>query len=426
MKGKGVIIVVLLFALQIFFSCVKSDSGVGKKPSNNGAAQKDVPTTDDKEKSNNVSDNEDSTESDDGDITDIKDDGDDIPASIDDDESEINDDGIDDADSGDDNDPAGDDIITDGNDDIDDDDADNTTLEDSGDEGSADDADYKARIKCDLSPGSYKGSYWCTDRFAVSYLGLEYCHPEELICVECYEDAHCPEGIKCNQEVYKCEDGDMSEPTLACDDPYRENLCRDPDAYNAGLRFCDPEKKICVECFTNSNCQKGFYCDKKRNTCVEGVKEILFFPCKNEDDCRNNPEADKAWLFYCDIEEGRCVECIGGGCWRGECDKKTHQCFDPSITPPPCEPPCPKGDGWYCWDDGQKSWCRQKGGYCEWCDMWTECRYVDSVCWKPSGVLQEAGGYCFRKCVSDADCKEFDEPDKPSVCYQGVCLCGWM
>ncbi len=103
-----------------------------------------------------------------------------------------------------------------------------------------------------------------------------YCHPEWNVCVECYEDAHCHNGI-CIDSV--C----VEQPECAADKPCPDGL------------YCDYNLMLCVECLGDEHCPEGFEC--LNHTCTEKKP-----PCDSDEDC---PEG-----LVCNTHNNECVECL--------------------------------------------------------------------------------------------------------------------
>jgi len=114
------------------------------------------------------------------------------------------------------------------------------------------------------------------------------CDREGFACVDCLEDDHCGEPLRCdvvrNQCVFSCE-VDRDCPGGALCRGGRCVSCNDGAQCPPGLR-CD-QNSGCVECFEDAHCEGGAVCDPVRRTCVTEGRFGLCHPGAALSGCNN-------------------------------------------------------------------------------------------------------------------------------------------
>lgn len=154
-----------------------------------------------------------------------------------------------------------------------------------------------------------------------------YCLTSSGICVACREDAHCGQGMVCNEQ-FRCapagpdctNDTDCADtPALPhCDTAQGKCFACVSDAH-CGLKYCEPTLRQCVECYQAGHCAPPRpYCltgqhlcvaCRDNNDCTGGLRcsaahECTAVTCQSDADCSalvNTP--------HCDAQSGDCVEC---------------------------------------------------------------------------------------------------------------------
>ncbi len=129
---------------------------------------------------------------------------------------------------------------------------------------------------------------------------LNWCHQYDWECVQCLQESHCPMGTVCVGSSSTCEIGCTSD-------------ARCPPADDPDRTVCDPTlgpHGECVECLSDDECDLGYRCSG--GGCVEG--------CTGDHNCPPHKPS-------CDLLADRCVECLThSDCAPRECDRTENAC----------------------------------------------------------------------------------------------------
>lgn len=118
------------------------------------------------------------------------------------------------------------------------------------------------------------------------------------LCVECRDSVDCGANRVCNTFTHLC-----TEPQQGCTS----------DGDCDGDTRCDTIKGSCVDCLDNLDCPDGSACDQLTRTCEAQQG------CVNDGDCAG---------AVCDPDSRVCVECfVGAHCPSGQCDSVSHTCL---------------------------------------------------------------------------------------------------
>ena len=206
-----------------------------------------------------------------------------------------------------------------------------------------------------------------------------FCHPEWFVCVDCYEDAQCHNGICVANE---CQD------LLVCDieTPCPKDL------------VCDYELNLCVECADDDHCPEG-------QECVEHYCQDVAVPCESTEDCPPG--------LVCNVHNNECVECLDDA----HCPELDWCELDAGICLPDMCIPNTK----VCIGDGVKSCAPNGSGYGETtiCPPGTACE--DGEC-QPLTQCIPGESFCidettFRACSPDGtEWMEFPCPADEPFC----------
>jgi len=114
------------------------------------------------------------------------------------------------------------------------------------------------------------------------------CDKDVKKCIErevCYSDTDCAKGLVCNEEFNRCVKREGCEKDAECG---ANHFCMEDE--NLGKGACVKSN----ECQENSDCTKGFVCDKPSSICV------FRSSCDSDDDCSKG--------FRCDDTIDQCVK----------------------------------------------------------------------------------------------------------------------
>lgn len=181
-----------------------------------------------------------------------------------------------------------------------------------------------------------------------------FCDKRKGGCVQCFTNAHCPDGQFCHRG--------------AC---IEDNACESDD--ECLLSVCGPLSK-CVECNETADCPQDGW------VCVAQACRPPYGGCEDQQDCTSVGAV-------CDVAAGVCTGCEGeSGCGQFEaCDEATKECL-PDICPP---------SNAFCFGDVVKI-CREDGK-----------GYYDVAC--PDGQTCSEGECVFEDCDEPGilSCKKY-------------------
>ena len=271
-----------------------------------------------------------------------------------------------------------------------------------------------------------------------------FCHPDWFVCVECYEDGQCHNGIcvdsEC-QELLACDFETPCPKDLVCD--YDLNLCVEcvtddqcPDGKECVHHFCQDEA---APCESTEDCPPGLVCNVHSNTCVE---------------CLDDAHCDE--LEWCELEAGICFPdmcvpgikfCIGGGV--KSCEPNGSGYGETVICPPgtacedgECMPvtQCVPGES-FCIDEMSYRACSPDGAewlefpcppdqpFCEDAEGHAQCTgFCEPVCEPPPnfcGPDPTGCGTLCNACMPGFDCPDWvmDMPPGANVPCEDTCSC---
>ena len=299
--------------------------------------------------------------------------------------------------------------------------------------------------------------------------GKNRCEPTSSVCVECFLDEQCEDGIclpdgRCGQ----CDGDEDCAAGSVCASNHCVPACSDANgSCPSGLK-CLPGAETCVECVGDKDCGPGRVCSAE-NTCVPGCSPThtecpdglvcsaakgQCVPCTQDSHC---PES----LPVCDLATNTCVVCTeNADCANPQaplCDPSSNTCVgclsDANCTAgnlcvnnacvPGCSgtKPCPSGQQCQlpqgqcvqCVDNsgcgGATPFCLTSENRCvtclpgaqDTCPQGSYCR-ADNVCEQgcktgadcPSGVC--LSDHSCQACTSDSQCSA------GKVCDNGTCV----
>ena len=236
----------------------------------------------------------------------------------------------------------------------------------------------------------------------------QVCNPVTHTCVECVVTSDCGPKQKC--EKWKCEDQAGCEADADCEDGF----------------VCDEEVGVCVECLEDADCPEGtcffnhcvlpcdngcpvgFVCDELTNMCIQCVTDE---DCLEEEWCNTTEYAcyeDQCLPYALSCVGNSVAECAANGsgwsnlkpCPTGHVCKE-GECIEEQI----CEPGLTS-----CKDDHTLQICNGDG---------TE--LLEKPC-APDELCEN--GFCTGECVPDCDGKECGDSGCPGfscgVCQEGA------
>jgi Cys-rich repeat protein len=221
------------------------------------------------------------------------------------------------------------------------------------------------------------------------------CDPGRGACVECLEDANCPEGETCRNGT--CAGGCTGDAECPAETPW-----------------CRLATGVCVECLGPEHCDAGEDC--RANACVPQT-----IACASDGDCAVDPTRPRCRLTG---ETGVCVECLDGAdcgeaqaciadaCVSVSCTADADCAAVPGL--PRCDLEASRcvaclGDG----DCAEGERCVERA-----CTVVPGCA-VDADCREPTRpICDPASGAC-RACAGDVECTA---PETGRCAPTGACL----
>jgi len=235
----------------------------------------------------------------------------------------------------------------------------------------------------------------CTSDFQCPDLDKSHCNTAIGLCVQCYQDGHCP-GSTCNMTTFTCEGGFDA----GTNDTGTQDTGVVPDAGDACSGY---------SCLCDSYCmvQGG------TPTCVSGCRNVG--DCCAGHDCVNGScvsttcgtDADCSGATPHCAPSGECKECVyDSHCANGfYCDQMSYTC---QIIVDNCNPPCDPATE-YC--DTMTLTCQPKiQGMCQTCASLIDCIAGGMIC----GTITKK---CTKQCTLDSDCMGY------TCGIMGFCSC---
>ena len=282
---------------------------------------------------------------------------------------------------------------------------------------------------CSLKPDENCVTKGCEADFICDEVsGL--CTPKEQS--GCTSKLMCEVDEKCNLETNKCEHDDMYCTAQTCPENYEcdltQNRCKSigGDSCSSDLEcdpdHCDPELKICVQCYNDNHCTEGT-CNYNSKRCHTDEH------CINDDDC---PTGTKC------ISDSGIFAGMGGFTNPGQ--QQTSTCKE--YTPCYKDTDCPEVDGkkQACKDakeatettDAEPGYCAKKSGNfdpSDFLEILGVCGCIEHIGCSDCPNGQECvGNKCYAEgntpeCQHDNECTEL-HPDEtePMICQRGNCI----
>ncbi len=167
---------------------------------------------------------------------------------------------------------------------------------------------------------------------------LPRCHPTLLLCVSCFLALDCPEGEVCNIDPACAEGGrECRAEDFTCGGCTRDDQCA-PAA-------CDLDTGQCVECADDAGCPEGLFCDTERSRCTGCATDAhcaespigpacllddaggRCVPCVTDAHCGDEGTCDRNTLTCAGCRAD--ADCRGGDL---RCNLSTGLCYDLACT----------------------------------------------------------------------------------------------
>ncbi len=264
----------------------------------------------------------------------------------------------------------------------------------------------------------------------------DFCEPEDLVCVDCYLDAHCDDGEICDLDRNVCV-GRPCDTNADCPDG---RFCQFPDTTCGGGGLCTLRPIVCSNDFDPvCGCDNTTYANACRASAAgASLRGLGACPvCDNDDDC---PQGDLPGDF-CEPSDRICVDCyLDLHCGEGEsCDLDANICRFRCTRDAQC------GDDEICDDFICREGCRSTpdcddNQVCDpdrlVCGPGLECRRDDEceggdicdnfICREGcrSNTDCEGGLICDSNrlvCVQDLPCHRDSDCDEGDICDDFVC-----